>query len=88
VVIDGKKTSVYGLASFRVNPRNKGIGREALKGMESVARKDGKAGIVAFCDPGVLGFYTDSGWSVCGSYEGRNIICSIPAKEIEVKERW
>jgi len=88
VVIDGKKTLVYGLASFRVNPRNKGIGKEALKGMESVAKKDGKAGIVAFCDPGVLGFYTDSGWSVCGSYEGRNIICSIPAKEIEVKERW
>jgi predicted N-acetyltransferase YhbS len=88
VVIDGNKVQVYGLRSFHVNPRNKGIGKEALKGMESVAKKDGKHCIVAFCDPGVLGFYKDSGWSVCGIYEGRNIICSIPAKEILVNERW
>lgn len=89
VFINGEKKQVYGLQSLRVRPREKGMGRAMLRGIESVAEKDGKFCLVAFCADEVLEFYTRCGWHANGLYEGKyHILTSIEVESIKVEERW
>lgn len=89
VVINGRSEKVYGLRSLRVRPREKGMGREILKGIEAVARRDGRYCIVAFCDPSILGFYESCGWFSNGLYDGKyHILTSVKVDSIKLEERW
>lgn len=88
VKVNGFTVPVYGLASFNVQPRSRGFGKQMLIAFEYAAKEDGKYGVVGFCDDSVLSFYTGCGWYTPGIYEGHNIITSFPVKTIEVTEVW
>ena len=88
IVADGRKYQVMGLASFRTEPRGRGIGRVALRQFEELAKQEGKFCVFCFCSDDVRDFYIKSGWYLCGRHGAKNLIASIPLTNVQVSEEW
>lgn len=77
VVINGKPTKVLGLASFRTEPRGRGIGRHSLRAMEELAAQQG-TWVMCFCLDDVLDFYLKCGWVKVGHGPTKHFLSSKP----------
>ena len=88
VIIDGEETEVYGLADFCTRPMRKGIGKHCMEAFIEMAERDGKRGIVGFCESDSYGFYRSIGCWFHGKYEGKNLFTTFPVQSIIVKEVW
>jgi len=84
ITVDGEKTSIYGIASFRVSPKRIGLGRLSLELFKKFCDKP----IVGFViDDNILSFYLKCGWYECGWFDGQKAISSVDFKA-EFTERW
>jgi hypothetical protein len=89
VQVGGKPLDVYGMGRFSVEPRKLGVGTYLVHAMEEIARRDGKACLLAFCDDSVLEFYIRKcRWFTCGRHGKLNIIASMPLQDVVVTETW
>jgi hypothetical protein len=87
IVIDGKQVDIFGLASFSVSPKSRGLGRIALQGFERLARQEGKYTVVGFALPDVVEFYLNCGWYDCGTFGEKTAFSPIPFRT-EWTEDW
>jgi hypothetical protein len=88
VTIDGKKRQIYGLASFNVSPRPRGLGKVLCREFDRLAQEDGKYCVIGFAFDEVAGFYEKCGWYNCGKKDKKTAYSTRPIKTLEYDGEW